>query len=111
MEKVLADKFVAAKDNGETVWIGTKERFEAVICDVQVESAAKMTTDLRTGKATLASDPTCYDVTITVKAAAVETDNAITASGTAIRVGAEAAIRGNGIAGYGFIIGLETISE
>lgn len=110
-EKVLADKFATAKENDEMVWIGTKERFEAKIRDVQIEPTKKITTDLRTGKAILAQDPTCYDVTITVEAAAVETDNAISASGTAIRVGEEAAIRGNGFAGYGFIIGLETVSE
>ncbi len=110
-EKALADKFTAAMENDETVWIGVKERFEAKIQDVLVEPSAKMTTDLRTGKAMLAKDPTCFDVTVTVKAAAVETDSSISASGTAIRVGEEAAIRGNGMAGYGFVIGLETTEE
>ncbi len=110
-EKILADQFAAAMDNDETVWIGVKERFEGKIQDVEVSPSARMTTDMRTGKAILAEDPTTYDVTITVKAAAVETDSAISASGTAIRVGEEAAIRGKGMAGYGFIVGLETAKD
>ncbi len=110
-EKALADKFTAAMENDETVWIGVKERFEAKIQDVLVEPSAKMTTDLRSGKAVLAADPTCFDVTVTLKAAAVETDSAISASGTAIRVGEETAIRGNGMAGYGFVVGLEAVEE
>ncbi len=111
VEKALAEQFEAANENGETVWIGVKERYAAEIQNVEVKSAQKMTTDLRTGKTTLAQDPTCYDVTITVKTAAVETDNSITASGTAIRVGEEVAIRAKGIAGYGFVVGLETESN
>ncbi len=111
VEKSLADKYIAAKENGERVWIGVKERFEGEIMDVEVEPATLITTDKQQGKAILAQDPVSYDVTITVKSAAVETDGAISASGTAIRVGGETAIRGKGFAGYGFIIGLKTVSE
>ncbi len=110
-EKALADKFNQAYENGETVWIGVKERFEGKIQAVDIAPAAKMTTDLTRGQAYLAEDPTSFDVTVTVKAAAVETENAISASGTNIRVGDEALIRGKGIAGYGFIISLETANE
>ncbi len=110
-ESALADQFTAAMKNDETVWIGVKERFEGKIQNVEIAPSEKITTDLRTGKATLASDPTSFDVTVTVKSAAVETDSAITASGTPIRVGEEVAIRGKGIAGYGYVTGLETVKD
>ncbi len=110
-EKALADRFAVAMENDETVWIGLKERFEGKLLAVDTVPSQRITTDLHSGKAVLASDPTCYDVTITIKSQAVETDSAITAATTQIRVGEEAAIRGKDFAGYGFIIGLETVSE
>ena len=110
-EPILADQFAAAMDSDETVWIGVKERFEGKIQNVEVKPSQKVTTDLRTGKAVLGSDPTCLDVTITVKAQAVETDSAITASGTAIRVGEEVAIRGKQMAGFGYVVELKTVND
>jgi hypothetical protein len=107
----LYEKFAAAKESGESVWIGVKERFEGKVSDVVVEPAKKITTDTHLGKAVVGEDPSSYDITVTVKAAAVESSSAISASGTAIRVGEEHAIRGKGFAGYGFVIDLKTVAE
>ena len=107
----LYEKFSAAKESGESVWIGVKERFEGKISDVVAEPAKKITTDTHTGKAVVGYDPSTYDITVTVKAAAVETPAAVSASGTAIRVGEEQAIRGKGFAGYGFVVDLKTVAE
>ncbi len=107
-EPALYDKFVDAMDKDETVWIGVKERFEGKIENVEVAPASKVSTDLYTGKAVLAEDPVSSDITITVSTLVTETNEAISASGTAIRVGDETAIRSKEVAGYGFIIGIET---
>ncbi|MBR5155828.1 MAG: DUF4330 family protein [Clostridia bacterium] len=111
VEESLYDKFLAALENEETVWIGVKERFEGKIEEIEFGPAAKVSTDLYTGTAVLAEDPTSSDITITVRSEAVETKDAISASGTAIRVGEETAIRGKEVAGYGFIIDLKTVNE
>ncbi len=110
-DKSIYDKFVAAMDNEETVWIGVKERFEGKIENIEIAPASKVSTDLYTGKAVLSQDPASNDITITVRTTVVETDYAISASGTAIRVGEEAAIRSKSVAGYGFIIDLETVEN
>ncbi len=110
-EKALADKFTAAMENDETVWIGLKERFEGKLLAVEVEPSKKLTTDYNSGKAVYAGDPTCCDVTLTVKAAAVETEDAVTSGTTKLLVGEEAAIRGKDMAGFGFIIGLKTVND
>ncbi len=110
-EEVLYHKFVEAMENDEAVWIGVKERFEGKIENVEIAPASRISTDLYTGQAVLAQDPASYDITITVSVSAVETDDAILASGTAIRVGEETAIRCKEAAGYGFIIDLKTAKD
>lgn len=105
------DKFKAAMESGESVWIGIKEQFEGKIEIVECGPSTKLTTNLYSGKAYLAEDPTTYDVTVTVNAPAVETDSAILASGTAIRVGEETSVRGKGFAGFGFVTDLKTVSQ
>jgi len=105
------DKFKAAMDNEESVWVGIKERFEGKIEGIEFGPSTKLTTNLRNGKAYLAEDPTTYDVTVTINAPAVETDSAISASGMAIRVGEETSVRGKGFAGFGFVTGLETATK
>lgn len=110
-EKSLADKFIAATDTGESVWIGVKERFEAKLDTIEVSPAKKITTDLRSGKAVMGEDPTLYDIVVTVTADALDTETAVSFSGTEIRVGDETAVRGKGFAGYGFITNLKTVTE
>lgn len=109
VDKSLCDKFTAAMESGESVWIGEKERFEGKITVAEAAPATKITTNTHTGKTQLAQDPSLYDLNLTIQAAAVESSSSISASGTAIRVGTEAAIRGKGFAGYGFIIDLKTV--
>lgn len=107
----IFEKFNSKIADGESVWIGVKERFEGKVSKVEMVPSKKITNDIRNGKAVLAQDPNFNDVIVTVRADVVETKSEISASGTAIRVGDETAIRGKGVAGYGFIVGVKTIAE
>ena len=111
VDQSVYEKFKAAKDNDESVWVGIKERFEGKIEAVVCSPSTKLTTNFKTGEAYLAEDPTTYDVTVTVKADAVETDSTISASGTPIRVGEETSVRGKGVAGFGFVTSLKTATK
>lgn len=111
VDESLYNKFAAALETEENVWIGVKERFAGKIEELEFSPSAKITTNTQTGKAVLAEDPNLFDITIQVRASALETPSAISASGTEIRVGEETAIRGKGFAGYGFITDLKTIAE
>ena len=111
VDRSVYDKFKAAMDNDESVWVGIKERFEGKLEALECGPATKLTTDLYTGRAYLAEDPTTYDVTVTINASAVETNDSISASGTPIRVGEETSVRGKGFAGFGFITNLNTVSD
>ena len=59
----------------------------------------------------MGEDPTLYDIVVTVTADALDTETAVSFSGTEIRVGDETAVRGKGFAGYGFITNLKTVTE
>lgn len=108
-EKVVADMFIAAADSGETVWVGEKERAEAVITEVMVEPARKQTTDTENGEVVMAEIPGLYDVTVTLLSAGQETETEIRAGGTAIHVGEETSVKGKGFAGYGFVTDLKVV--
>ena len=107
-EPEVYESFLKALENGESVWVGEKERFEGKIMDVTYTPATKVITNYQTGEATLAEYPDLYDITVLLQSAAVETNDSITASGTAIRVGNEVAVKGKGFAGYGFVVDLRT---
>lgn len=111
VDESIYKKFAEVADKNESVWIGIKERFEGKVSMVECGPAKKMTKDLYSGKAVMAENPTQKDVTITVNADVVETDSAIVAGGTEIRVGEETAIRGKGVAGFGFVVGIKTVEE
>ena len=110
-EELVYKKFEEKKAEGETVWVGVKERFEGKISEVKIVPTQKITDDTRTGKAVLADDPSSTDVIVTVRAEAVENNSQISASGTAIRVGEETAVRGKGVAGFGYVVGIKTIAD
>ena len=111
VDEEIYNKFNSKLTEGESVWIGVKERFEGKLQHVELLPSKRLVTDQRTGKSVLAEDPTTNDVIITVSANAVETASEITSSGTPIRVGQETAIRGKGVAGYGYIVEIKTITE
>ncbi len=111
VDESIYEKFAAASDKGESVWVGIKERFEGKVSVVECGPAKKLSKDIYTGKAVMAENPTASDVTVTVAADVVETESAIVASGTEIRVGEETAVRGKGVAGFGFVVGIKTVSE
>ncbi|MBE7032308.1 MAG: DUF4330 domain-containing protein [Ruminococcaceae bacterium] len=110
-DESLYNKFLAALDTQETVWIGVKERFPGKIEILEKSPSSRITTNTQTGKAVLAEDPNLFDLTIHISTPVLETPSGITASGTPIRVGEEVAVRGKGFAGYGFVIDLKTVTE
>ncbi len=111
VDESIYEKFAEVADKNESVWIGIKERFEGKVSIVECGPAKKLSKDIYTGKAVIAENPTASDVTVTIRADVVETNSAIVASGTEIRVGEETAIRGKGVAGFGFVVGIKTVSE
>ena len=111
VDEDIYNKFNSKLAEGESVWIGVKERFDGKIENVELLPSKRIIPDQYTGKAVMAKDPTTNDVIITVRTNAVETASAITSAGTAIRVGEETAIRAKGVAGYGYIVELKTTGE
>ncbi len=110
-DESLYNKFLAAMEAEETVWIGVKERFPGKIDMLEKAPASKITTNIQTGTAVVAEDPNLFDITIHITTPVLETPSGITAAGTPIRVGEEVAVRGKGFAGYGFVIDLKTVTE
>ncbi len=106
-EKVVADAFIEALSNGETVMVGEKERFAASLTDVQIVSAKKLITDSRSGAEVLAEDPMYYDIVLTLESQVTESDSAIMAGSTPLRVGEDEVVRGKKSAGMGYITGLK----
>lgn len=105
----LANKFTEASANGESVWVGQKERARADLVDVLVEPAREITVDSKKGVFRLSEIPEQYDITVTLRSRATETDSQICADNTPIRVGEEFAVRGKGIAGFGFLTDLNLV--
>lgn len=105
----LYDNILSAKNSGNAVWVGEKERFECKIKDVVANPAKKIITDYRTGEAVFGEYPGLYDIVVTLESEVTETPYHISASGTAITVGAEVSVKSKTFAGYGFIIDLKTI--
>ncbi len=109
-EAYVADMFIkAAASNDKSVWVGEKERAKAEIVDVFVEPAHQLTAAPDKDFATWAEIPNLYDITVTLRSKASETDSQVKADNTPIRVGEEFVVRGKGFAGYGFLIDLELI--
>ncbi len=111
VDESLYNKFLAAMEADEKVWIGVKERFPGKIDTLEKAPASRITTNTQNGTAVIAEDPSLFDLTIHISTPVLETASGITASGTPIRVGEEVAVRGKGFAGYGFVIDLKTVTE
>lgn len=105
-EKVVADEFQKAAENGETLMVGEKERFEAKIANVEVAPAKRLITDSTRGKAVIAEDPLYYDIILTLESQVTETDSEILAGSTPLKVGGTAAVKGKTAAGFGYIVSL-----
>lgn len=106
-EKVVADTFLDALNNGETVMVGEKERFEARLVDVQFSPAKKLLTDSSAGMEVLAEDPVYFDIVLTLESQVTESDSAIMAGSTPLRVGEDEVVRGKKSAGLGYITSLK----
>lgn len=109
IRKPLADAFTAAMKNGETVYVSDKERAAATLVDVEVGPARKITTDTSDGRTYWTEIDGYYDVVLTLRSEGSDTDSQINAGSVPIRVGEEMAVKGKGIAGYGFVTNLELV--
>lgn len=106
-EKVVADSFAEALNNGETLMVGEKERFAAKLTDVQIAPAKKLITDSSSGAEILAEDPIYVDIVLTLESQVTESNSAIMADNTPLRVGEDEVVRGKKSAGMGYITSLK----
>ncbi len=106
-EKVVADAFSEAQSNGETIMVGEKERFAAKLIDVAVIPSKKLITNSNSGKVVLAEDPVYCDIILTLESQVTESDSAILAGNTPLRVGESEVVRGKKSAGFGYVTGLK----
>ena len=106
-EKVVADAFIESLSNGEGVTVGEKERFAAKLIDVQVTPSKKLITNNRTRAEVLAEDPVYFDILLTLESQVTESDSAIMAGSTPLRVGEDEVVRGKKSAGLGYITSLK----
>lgn len=105
----VANKFTEAASNGESVWVGAKERAHAELVDVLVEPAREITINSKKEIAEWSEIPEKYDITLTLRSRAKETDSQVFAENVPIRVGEEFVVRGKGFAGFGFLIDLKLV--
>ena len=106
-EKVVADAFNDALDNGETLMVGEKERFSAKLIDVTVTPAKRLITNSSSGREVIAEDPVYCDINLTLESQVTESDSAIMAGSAPLRVGESEVVRGKKSAGFGYITGLK----
>lgn len=89
---------------GDSVTIGDKEKLPAVVKDVEVQPYSKVGFDGLNGGAAWNEVPDRYTVVYTLESDAVDSDKSVAVNGTAVRVGSATTIKGNGYAGYGYIL-------
>lgn len=106
-EYAVADAFLDTLNNGETVMVGEKERFAATLVDVEVAPAKRIVTNYNNGKAIMSEDPVFCDITLTLESQVTESDSAILAGSTPLKVGESEVVRGKKSAGFGYITGLK----
>jgi hypothetical protein len=106
-EKVVADAFAEALANSESVMVGEKERFAAQLVDVQVNPAKRLVTDSKTGTTVLAEDPMYFDILLTLESQVTESNSAIMAGNTPLKVGEDEVVRSKKSAGLGYITSLK----
>ena len=104
-EKIVADAFLEAQADGETLLVGERERFGAEIINIEVTPTKHIiTTD--TGETVIAENPMYYDILLTLQSQVTDTPSSITAGSTELKVGTATAVKSKKSAGYGYIVGL-----
>ncbi len=106
-DKAVADAFIDALKNGESIMVGEKERFPAKLVDVLVVPSKKLITNSNSGKEVIAQDPIYSDIILSLESQVTETNSAIMAGNTPLRVGENAVVKGTKSAGFGYITGLK----
>lgn len=92
---------------GDEVLVGDKEKAAATVENVEVVPFKMISEDKVNGVVHYSEVPDLYDVLITLSSDGSQTDTAIYADSTQIRVGEAITVRGKGYSGNGFIVGLE----
>ncbi|MBO5955711.1 MAG: DUF4330 domain-containing protein [Clostridia bacterium] len=105
-EKVVAEEFQKAVENGETLMVGEKERFQAKLINAEIYPSKRLVTDSTKGSAVIAEDPVYYDIILTLESQVTETEAQILAGSNPLRVGEATAVKGKKAAGFGYIISL-----
>lgn len=105
--KATAEAFEAAKSNGETLYVGDKERVPAEFAELEIAPAKKLSTNSETGEVFWAEIEGYYDVTLGLKSNGSETATEVCIENTQIHVGDALTVRSKGAAGHGYVTGLE----
>lgn len=92
---------------GDKVLVGDKEKASAVVENIETVPFKIISEDKTQGIVHYSEVPDTYDVILTLSSGGSQTDTAIYADNTQIRVGEKITVRGNGYSGNGYIVGLE----
>ena len=103
-EEYMIDRFT----EGEKVSVGEKEKIPATIVKKEVRPAVKSSFDEMSGKFIETEVPGRYDIIVTLMSEGTDGVGAVSASGTAIRVGMPAVVKGRDCAGSGYITQMYT---
>ena len=107
VDRAVADEFELAFQNKETLRCGEKEVFNATIKDVYVKPSTTFVVNQQTGTAQESVYPDQVDILLLLETDITETNNAVMAGNTPLRVGNALAVKGSKCAGYGYIINLD----
>ncbi len=93
---------------GDVVYVGEKEKAEAVVSKVEAVPAKATGYDILEGRVIRAEIPEMYDVKISFSGSGTESDSTIALDGSAIRVGQSVVLGSKNWAGKGYVIDLGT---
>jgi len=92
---------------GEKVVFGSKNIDEGIITDIIVKESRVVIENTQDGFFTMGAVPNYNDVIVVIELSGTETQDSITTGNEFISVGTEAAFHGRGMAGEGYIVGIE----
>ena len=102
----VSEEFQKAFDRKESLTCGETERFASTIKSITITPAKRTIINHETKTADKVEDPQSFDVKLTLETDVIESETAITAEKTELRVGNGLAIKGSRCSGYGYITGL-----
>lgn len=103
------ESFTTLPQVGDVVSLGEKDKAEAVVTEVAVLPAVSIGYNTQAGWAGEVAVPNRYDVRIKLQTEVTETDQAIKANETLLRVGEYLVLKHKDWAGHGFVLALDII--